>query len=250
MTQTDMSARRFIGRCYLAAGMIALGVVTLRAGSYVLRRQSAPSPFAGEHWPAYLSAFVLLAGGIGLVVRRAALAASGVVLAYAAFWLVVLKLPPIVTHAGTEGYLESAGEVAVIAAGAWQVFRSMRSRDDSAPHRRNRLPALLCGVALIPIGLSHFVYLKDSVAFVPAWLPVRRMWAIVAGAGHLAAGVALITGIVPRLAARLEAVMLTLFAVLVWLPGVIATNGGGVWTEMVITALVAAGAWSVGDGVE
>ncbi|MGH7584057.1 MAG: DoxX family membrane protein [Gemmatimonadales bacterium] len=246
---TDLSARRSIGRCYLAAGMIALGIVTLRAGSYVLRRQSVPAPFAGESWPAYLSALIALAGGIGLVVRRSALAASGVVLAYAVFWLVVLKLPPIITHAGTEGYWESAAEVAVIAAGAWQIFRSMRSRDVAAGNWHDRLPALLCGIALIPIGLSHFVYLKDSIGFVPAWLPARRIWAIVAGAGHLAAGVALITGIVPRLAARLEAVMLTLFALLVWLPGVIATNGGGAWTEMVITALVAAGAWAVGDGV-
>jgi hypothetical protein len=52
--------------------------------------------------------------------------------------------------------------------------------------------------ALPPIGLSHLLYADATAQLVPSWLPLRHGWAYVTGAGHVAAGVAIVLGIVPR----------------------------------------------------
>jgi uncharacterized membrane protein len=42
-------------------------------------------------------------------------------------------------------------------------------------------------LALIPLGLSHFVYVKLTAPLVPGWLPYHTGWAYLTGAAHLAA---------------------------------------------------------------
>jgi uncharacterized membrane protein len=68
--------------------------------------------------------------------------------------------------------------------------------------------------ALIPVGLSHLVY-PDVVALVPVWLPFRLFWLYATGIGHIAAGVVLIVSVPPRLAAVMEAAMMSSFVLLV-----------------------------------
>lgn len=48
----------------------------------------------------------------------------------------------------------------------------------------------------------------DAVELVPTWLPLRVSWVYLTGAGHVAAGLAILIGVVPRLAAVLEAATL------------------------------------------
>jgi uncharacterized membrane protein YphA (DoxX/SURF4 family) len=42
------------------------------------------------------------------------------------------------------------------------------------------------------------------------------------GLGHMAGGIGIVTGILPRLAATLEAIMMCLFGLLVWVPSFLA----------------------------
>jgi hypothetical protein len=52
--------------------------------------------------------------------------------------------------------------------------------------------------------------------------------------------------ILPRLAATLEATMLTSFTILVWIPMLIATPGEkGLWTEFTASWAISAGAWVI-----
>ena len=53
-------------------------------------------------------------------------------------------------------------------------------------------------------------------------MPVPAFWVALVGVAHAAAGLGILFGIVPRLAAMLEAGQLVVFAFLVWLPRVIA----------------------------
>ncbi len=77
-------------------------------------------------------------------------------------------------------------------------------------------------VSLIPIGLSHLVYVKETVELVPAWLPYRVGWAYLTGAGQIACGLGVLFSIFPRVAARAEAGMISLFTLLVWGPAILA----------------------------
>ena len=80
----------------------------------------------------------------------------------------------------------------------------------------------------------------------PTWLPFPLAWACLTGAGHIAAGLALLLGIAPRLAAVLEASMVSAFVILIHVPGVIGSPRDGLqWTELVVASVIGGAAWIV-----
>jgi hypothetical protein len=95
------------------------------------------------------------------------------------------------------------------------------------------------------IGLVHFVDIENVASFVPDWLPFHLGWAYLTGAGSLAAAVALTFGIVPRLAATLEAVMLGCITVFTW--GAMLDTGRTATTAFLISAALTAGTWVVAE---
>jgi uncharacterized membrane protein len=101
-------------------------------------------------------------------------------------------------------------------------------------------------------GAAHFAYAKFTATMVPAWLPGRMGIVYFTGACHAAAGIGLLVGVLPRLAATLEAIMLSLFGVLVWLPSFFAQprpawapSAQVQWSETFLSFLLAASAWIV-----
>jgi uncharacterized membrane protein YphA (DoxX/SURF4 family) len=103
---------------------------------------------------------------------------------------------------------------------------------------------MVFGLALIPVGLSHLVY-PDAVSLVPAWLPFRMVWLDATGIGHFAAGVALVVSVLPRLAAVMEAAMMTSFVLLVHAPRVFATPHSRMeWTMLFIATAFSGAAWA------
>jgi uncharacterized membrane protein YphA (DoxX/SURF4 family) len=151
-------------------------------------------------------------------------------------WLVLARLAEAVQAPAVEGDWSGCGETLVLAAAAW-VF-ALR-----ADHRSRRVVGLLYGLALVPFGLAHFVYLKETTVLVPAWLPLPRAWALATGAAYLAAAAALLAGVRVRLAALLVACQMVGFTVLVWLP--VVTSGraaAGQWSEAAISLALSAAA--------
>jgi uncharacterized membrane protein YphA (DoxX/SURF4 family) len=81
---------------------------------------------------------------------------------------------------------------------------------------------VLAGVSAAVFGCAHFNYIDFTATFVPAWIPPSPVfWAWATGAGHLAAGIALITGFQARLAVTLHAVMMASFVLFVHIPRII-----------------------------
>jgi uncharacterized membrane protein len=110
---------------------------------------------------------------------------------------------------------------------------------------------VLLGIALIPCGLAHFAYAHETAALVPAWLPAHLAWAYATGAGFIAAGAAILSGVGARLASVLVTFMMAAFTLLVWLPGVISAPGKRLqWTAFFISLAISAGAWVVADTYE
>jgi len=100
------------------------------------------------------------------------------------------------------------------------------------------------------VGLSHFAYLSLTVPLIPTWLPFRTGWAYFTGACHLAAGVGVLFGVLPRLAAQLESLMLALFTIIVWIPRVVAAPRTPLnWTEIWISWALTAAAAVVAAGI-
>jgi len=239
------------GRALLALAMIALGLRGLAFGDFAGTWQRIPI----AHLPAhdlfvYLTALIELATGIGILVPRTAKVSAGVMATFALLWMVLLKFPAIVYAPAMEATWLGAGEIAVILAGAWAMFASLAQPDGRFLAGRNgiRHARLLFVLALPTIGLSHYIYADITAGFVPAWLPWRHGWAYLTGAGSLAAAFGILFAAWPRLAAVLEAAMLGVITLLVWLPPLLAhAHDGDAWSAFLMSSAIAAGAAAVAD---
>lgn len=236
-------------RILFACGMIGLGLLGLSYRDFALQWQPVPAGFAGRGALAYFVALLMVSGGIGLLFRRTVAIATRVLFPYLALWL-LLKIPAIAGAPLVESTWLGFGEIGLLAAGGWILFARLSGLPEAGTlgaflgSKGVRAAQTLFAVSLLAIGLSHFVYLRETAELVPPWLPFRAGWAYLTGAGHIAAGLGVLFSIFPRLAGMLEAAMLTVFTVLVWVPAIIVHPDMRLnWTALVISGAISAGAW-------
>ena len=183
---------------------------------------------------------VMSACGLGLLLPRTTLVAARMLLAWLLLWLLVARLVEAAMAPAVEGYWSGCGETLVLAAAAWMLM--VRWTDDDGGLGR-AIARVLYGLALVPFGLAHFVYLKETVSLVPAWLPWPQAWAMFTGGAYIAAASALLTDVCARLAAGLAALQIGAFTALVWLPIVAGGRAdASAWSETAISLALTAAA--------
>jgi uncharacterized membrane protein len=108
----------------------------------------------------------------------------------------------------------------------------------------------LFAVSIVPIGLSHIVYLDATVGFVPHWLPFPKGWAYLTGAGQIASGLGVLFNVFPRVAAWAEAGQIAIYTLLVWLPAILAAPSARLnWTAFFISWIFGAAACAVAQNM-
>jgi len=259
-TATTVHAR--IGRAVLVwygvsvAGMAAL---ILLSGDLGALFQPVPGWIPSGRGLAYASGAVLLAGGLALAFHGRAeptrktmrLAALALTVDFLFVWLLLLNLPNTAAAPTLVGNWEGCGLNMTVAAGAW-ILLARSSPPAAGPAARllgergvslaRRLYAL--GVPLV--GLAHLADPVGGTVYVPAWLPLRVGWVCLTGVGHIAAGLAIFFGVLPGLAAVLEAGQITAFVILTHLPAVFGAPGDRVQVGMLLYAsAIAASSWLV-----
>lgn len=217
-----------LGKILFAASFAGLGILSLVSGDFALNWQPVPAWIPWREPLAWVSGAMLLAGGLGLLYKRTTTAAALLLTANMLVWLLLLRLPRVIASPGNESRWLGLGETATLVCGAW-ILLTVFARSDqgfvtriTASGNTVRAAQLLFGAALIPVGISHIVYVQQTAALVPAWIPSRAAVADLTGAAQIAAGLGLLFGVLPRLAATLEAILLGLFTMLVWLPRIVA----------------------------
>jgi uncharacterized membrane protein len=238
-----------------AVGMIGLGILALVYGDFALVWQPVVLWIPGRTVLAYGSGLIMLLGGVGLLLRTTAAWSIRILLPYLIVWL-LLKLPALLAAPKMEAVWLGFGELAVLMAGGWVLFaRLAELREGSSlrfatGEKGIRLARMLFAVSLIPIGLSHLVYVKETAELVPAWLPYRIGWAYLTGAGQIACGLGVLFSIFPRVAAWAEAGMISLFTLLVWGPAILAAPKTRLpWTAFFISWAIASAAWVVAQNI-
>lgn len=250
MTRTQQPALTLF-----AIGMIGLGVLALIYGDFALVWQPVEPSVPGRTILAYASGVIMLLGGIGLLFEAAAAWSVRILFPYLIVWL-MLKVPALLAAPKMEAVWLGFGEIAVLMTGGWVLFARLGRVGEGSPlafltgDRGVPLARILFAVSLLPIGLSHIIYVKETADLVPAWLPYRPGWAYLTGAGQMACGLGVLFSVLPQIAAWAEAGMISLFTLLVWVPAVWATPKVRMpWTAFFISWTIGSAAWVMAQNV-
>jgi uncharacterized membrane protein YphA (DoxX/SURF4 family) len=106
--------------------------------------------------------------------------------------------------------------------GAALILAGMAGNPGNA--RLLRAGRIAFGVSLPVFGILHFIYPENVAALValsPARFPWPIFWAYLTGAGHVAAGIGIATGVMARWAAILAGFMYASWALTLHLPRII-----------------------------
>ena len=238
-----------------AIGMVGLGILALIYGDFAMVWQPV-APWVPERTAlAYGSGVLMVVCGVGLLFRLSTAWSVRILFPYLIVWA-LLKVPALIVAPQIEGVWLGFGELAVLLSGGWVLF----ARFSSLPHSSAlefaagdsgvSIAKYLFAVWLIPVGLSHFFYVKETIDLIPVWIPFRAFWAYLTGAGHIATGLAVLFSVLPRVAAATEAGMLTIITLLVWVPAVFAAPRTRMpWTAFWISSAITAAVWVVAQEI-
>jgi uncharacterized membrane protein len=237
-------------RLLFAAALVALGITGIVNDEFALDWQSVPAYVPERAVLAYVCGAAEVLAGLGLLWRGTLRPACRFLLPYMLLWLLALEVPPAIHAVRDAGSWGTVGEIAIITAGVFRLF-GLHAAPRNGNHVLTSRGAMLAGrwilvFALPMIGME--VLLQGSTYKLPpwlGWLPHSVDWVYLSGIGSVAAGLAILFGVWPRLATRAEAVMLAV--VTVWFWGPYLHTGHTAATAFIISSLIALGVWLNGS---
>ena len=245
-----------LGQGLFAIASASLAIWSLTYGDFAWGAQSVLAWIPWRETWVYASALVILAASVGLCFPHTALPSVLTIGAYHAVGAAI-SVPQILSKPLSIGAWYPFCEALTALVGASVLYAMLRRRSRGpgmliVSEGAVRTAQVLFGLTCVFYGWSHFVYADYTASMVPTWLPNRLAFAYFTGFGHVAAGIAIIFGILPRLAAVLEAIMMSLFALVVWVPSFFAqppprwaTPPEHQWSELTVNLVLAASAWIV-----
>src|SRR5579863_2778317 len=143
-----------MGHLFFALSFAVIGAISLAARDFLLNQEPIPQGIPWRETLACLNATLLLVPGVGLLWPATAKRSALILTAFVALWVLVLQIPRVLAHPLIEGSWLGAGEDTSAVAGGWLIWCAIAGRSDDSV----RIARIVFGIALIPIGLSHFFY--------------------------------------------------------------------------------------------
>src|SRR5271170_3887212 len=229
-----------VGVWFYGLGTALTGILDIAWGAFDASHQ--PIKFLGKNLPAqhilaYVAGIWLVAAGLAILWRRSArLGAAASAIAYlifAALWL--FRYYAGIHALGWRidvllGVTFGLAQQLMLVAPAAIVYASTASPDSLLQKRAAIAARWMLGLPPVLFGLFHLIGIRVFASIVPHWMSFGYFWAGLTGIAFILAGIAICSGIMDVLAARLLALMLFLFDALVEIPPVfIRLHDQGTW---------------------
>jgi uncharacterized membrane protein len=187
--------------------------------------QALGKDLPGQHLLAYVAGVWLIAAGLAILWRRSArVGAAASAIAYLIFMALWLTRYSAGIHAyGWRiavllGISFGLAQQLMLVAPAAIVYASAASPDSLLEKRAAIAARWMLGLPPIIFGSFHLAAIHVFASIVPQWMRFGSFWAVLTGIAFILAGVAICSGKMGVLAARLLALMLLLFEGLVEIP--------------------------------
>ncbi len=198
-------------------------------------------------------ALVLIVGGITIVQPRTVRLGS-VLLAVAYCVFAIFWSPRLTTGfeylgwAGLTGALGGLAQEAIVIAALAIVFAS-GSSDAGWAQRVALIARWVFGVSALLFGIAHLANIAGIARMVPQWMPLGgNVWAVVTGIAFILAGIAILSGILDVVAARLLTLMLAVFSALALAPQLVSSSHEqSAWGVNVYNVTAIGAVWVLAD---
>ncbi len=242
-----------VGIWFYGLGTVLTGILNIAWGAFDASHQPIQvlgKNFPGQHLLAYVAGVWLIAAGLSILWRRSArmgATASAIVYSiFAALWAVRY-------YAGIHalgwridviaGVSFGLAEQLMLLSPVMIVYAS--TSPDSFLQRRAAIAARwMLGLPPVLFGLFHLMGLRFFATLVPHWMSFGYFWAGLTGVAFILAGIAICSGIMDVLAARLLALMLLLFEGLVEIPPIfVRSHNQATWGAAVYNIAAIGACW-------
>lgn len=239
-------APRFSVRLFGIAAVV-LGLVGLVWGDSAVVWQPVPGGVPTRTAPAYAVAAAALLAGTAIQWRRTAARGAIALTALYALAVVLLDFPRVLVRPAVFANWYEIAEPLALAAGGAVAYASCGPLDRRAAARLAYIGRLLFGGCVVVFGLAHLVFPAYTAMLVPPWLPPSQItWVYVTAAAHLAAGLAILTGMFARAAAVALTAMFMVFGIVIHAPTlVLEPHTHSYWAENAINLALIGAAWVV-----
>jgi len=192
-----------------------------------------PSWMPGQHWLwAYFMGCVLLAAAASLTLRKFVRLSSTLLGLMFFLFVCMIYLPGALTHPTDRFAWTFALRDLSFSAGAW-ALAGLQCRASSPQQSRWMIlfGRIVLAIAAIFFAVEHFLHPEFAPGvplekMTPSWVPFPSVWAYLAGAILLAAGIGLALNKKPRMAAASIGALMTALTLFLYLPILILAHGG------------------------
>jgi uncharacterized membrane protein len=234
-----------VGRLLVGLAMVALGAICLRYADFIMEWTPVSPQLPARAALAYVHGSVLIVAGLGLFFERTVRLAA---LVLGSIWLLwtLVHFPRVIAswRTGLGGLFEALALTSGLFLLAVVAGPTVK--------RTELLISRYCYAFCLPmLGAVHFLY-PDAVAnFIPKWIPAHLFWAYFTGSAFWAAGLAILSGVLARLASRLLATMLSSWVLILHIPRVAAAVGDRhEWDTLFLAVAQTGAAWIVAGSLE
>ncbi len=240
-----------LGSGLFGIGMLAFGVLNFVFATPVLGLEPLPDWLPAQTLWTYITALLLVVGS-GCVLsnwlrpRQAAITLAGLL----SLWL-ILQMPTLLGNLHNGSKWTSAFECLALCSAAWVLAHALSDSATGRTSWNGRLGRLAdmgrygFGITLPVFGALHFIYWQYVASVIPGWIPGSPVfWAYFTGCAHVAAGLAILSGVQARLAATMLGIMFGSWVLIVHVPRVLASpHSQAEWTSLCVAIALCGGAW-------